>query len=483
MNKKRKIPLKIKGRAPLFIKCCFLSLCLIVLTCTSKNEPENSGKVYASVQKTFKIIQGSGNWPSFRGEHAMGAVDLQDLPDTWDGESGKKIKWKTLIPGLAHSSPSIWGKKLFVTTAITSRITASFRHGLYGDGDASEDRSIHRWCLYCLDKKTGEFLWQRTVVEGIPKDKRHIKSTYANSTPATDGRYVAVFFGSQGLYVYDMSGNLVWKKDFGKIDCGAYDQPSFEWGPASSPIIYKDMAIVQCDTQKESFLIACDIKTGKILWKTKRDELPSWGTPTIVLGEERDELVTNSSNFIYGYDPKTGKELWRLGGSSKITAPTPIFFENLIVVCSGRRPEAPIFVIKTGASGNISLKNGQTSSESIAWSKIRRGPYMPTPIIYRGYLYALRNNGWLDCYDLRTGEEIYRKGIPHAGGGFSASPVAADGKLYLSGEDGDIFVVNSGSKFKLIATNKMGELLMATPAISDGMIYIRAEHHLFAIGR
>lgn len=483
MNKKRKIPLKIKWRDHIFIKFCILSLCLTVLVCTNKNEAKDSGKEYASVQKTFKIIQDSGNWPSFRGEHARGAVDLQDLPDTWDGESGKNIKWKTLIPGLAHSSPSIWGEKLFVTTAITSRKKASFRHGLYGAGDASEDRSHHRWCLYCLDKKTGEFLWQRTVVEGIPKDKRHIKSTYANSTPATDGRYIAVFFGSHGLYVYDMSGNLVWKKDLGKIDCGAYDKPSFEWGPASSPIIYKDMAIVQCDTQKESFLIACDIKTGKTLWKTMRDELPSWGTPTIVLDEERDELVTNSSNFIYGYDPETGKELWRLGGSSKITAPTPIFFENLIVVCSGRRPEAPIFVIKTGASGNISLENNQTSNEFIAWNKTRRGPYMPTPIIYRGYLYALRNNGWLDCYDLRTGEEIYRKSIPHAGGGFSASPVAADGLLYLLGEDGDIFVVNSGSEFKLMATNKMGELLMATPAISKGMIYVRAEHHLFAIGR
>ena len=214
-----------------------------------------------------------------------------------------------------------------------------------------------------------------------------------------------------------------------------------------------------------------------------RDELPSWGTPTIVESDKRIELVTNSSNFIYGYDPATGKELWRLGGSSKITAPTPIFSDDLIVVCSGRGPEAPIFAIKTGANGDITLPDKQTSSESIAWSKTRRGPYMPTPIIYQGYLYTLQNNGRLDCYELQSGKEIYRERISHAGGGFSASPIAADGKIYLPSEDGDIFVVNAGADFKLIATNNMGELLMATPAISEGMMYVRAEHHLFAIGQ
>lgn len=385
----------------------------------------------------------SVNWPTFRGPHASGWLDGQNLPDSWDGESGKNIKWKTLIPGLAHSSPIIWEKRLFVTTAISSRDSVSFRHGLYGDGDASDDRSIHRWCVYCLDKKSGDILWEQTAFQGKPKDKRHIKSTYANSTPVTDGRAVIALFGSQGLYAYDMDGNLIWKKDLGRMDVGAYDAPEYEWGPASSPIIYRDLVIVQVDTQKESFIIACDIKTGKTLWKTERDELPSWGTPTIVEGEKRIELVTNSSNHIYGYDPVSGKELWRLGGSSQITTPTPIFSENLIIVCSGRRPEAPIFAIKKGAMGNISLTENQTGNEYVVWSKLRRGPYMPTPIIYRGYLYAIQNNGRLDCYDLQSGKEIYRERIPHAGGGFSASPVAGDEKIYLQGEDGAVFVVNS----------------------------------------
>jgi len=464
-------------------KLILLFISVVLLSCSNQNDQKDTGQVHASDQKTYNAIKDKGIWPSFRGEYASGTVDGQNLPENWDGQSGKNIKWKTLIPGLAHSSPIIWKEKLFVTTAISSRKDVSFRHGLYGDGDASDDRSHHRWCVYCLDKRTGKILWERTATEGIPKDKRHIKSTYANSTPATDGRYVVALFGSEGLFAYNMDGKFIWKKDLGKMDCGAYDAPEYEWGPASSPIIYKDRVIVQVDTQNESFIIACDIKTGETVWKTIRDELPSWGTPTIIKSDTRIELVTNSSNFIYGYDPATGKELWRLGGSSKITAPTPIYSDNLIIVCSGRGPEAPIFVIRMGANGDITLPDKQTSSESIAWSKTRRGPYMPTPIIYQGYLYTLQNNGRFICYELQSGKEIYRENIPHAGGGFSASPVAADGKIYLPGEDGDIFVVNAGTDSRLIATNNMGELLMATPAISDGMMYVRAEHHLFAIGQ
>ena len=454
-----------------------------ILACSRNRESENGSSTNASVQEPFKIIPDTGNWPSFRWAHASGVADGQNLPDEWDGETGENVKWKVLVSGLAHSSPVLWGEKLFVTTAISSQPDASFRHGLYGDGDASDDRSVHRWNVCCLHKKSGKILWERTATEGVPKDKRHIKATHANSTPVTDGRYVIVLFGSEGLFAYDLDGNFVWKKDLGRINCGAYDHPSLEWGPASSPIIYKNRVIVQCDTQDEDFVIACDIKTGDTVWKTTRDELPSWGTPTVYDGGDRIELVTNASNFIYGYDPMTGKELWRLGGSSKITAPTPIFFDSLIIVCSGRYPEAPIFAIKTGAHGDITLKKEQTSNEFVAWSKTRRGPYMPTPIIYRGYVYILNNNGKFDCYDLKTGEEIYRKKIPHQGGGFSASPVAADGKMYLPGEDGEIFVVKAGPEFELLATNDMGELLMASPALSEGVMYVRAQHHLFAIGR
>jgi outer membrane protein assembly factor BamB len=425
----------------------------------------------------------TSNWPSFRGPQASGVSEGQNLPDRWDGVSGENVKWKRSIPGLAHSSPVIWGDRLYVTTAISSLPNATFKHGLYGEGDASTDLSIHQWKVYCLDKRSGKVVWERIAFEGVPKQKRHMKSTYASSTPVTDGKRVIAFFGSQGLYCYDANGKLLWKRDLGKLDLGAYDAPEYEWGTASSPIIYKNKAIVQCDTQKEDFLLAVDIQTGEIVWKAERDELPSWGTPTIYPGPNRVELVTNASNYIRGYDPETGKELWRLGGSSKITAPTPVFSEDLIVVASGRRPEAPIFVIRAGATGDITLSGGLSSSDQIAWSRQQRGPYMPTPLIYGGYLYILANQGIFDCYELRTGKESYRQRIAHQGGGFSASPTAADGRIYLPSEDGDIFVVKSGKDFALLSTNPMGERLMATPALSDGTMFVRGEHNLFAIGR
>jgi outer membrane protein assembly factor BamB len=336
-----------------------------------------------------------------------------------------------------------------------------------------------------LDTKTGKPVWQQTAYEGTPREKRHIKATYANATPATDGRYIVAFFGSQGLYAYDMAGTPMWKKDLGVLNTGAYDLPEYEWGTASSPIIYKDLAIVQCDTQNESFLLAADIRTGDTVWKTIRHELPSWGTPTVlpVKGTRSAELITNASNFIRGYDPDTGAERWRLGGSSKITAPTPIVTDDLIIVASGRAPERPIFAVRPGARGDITLKKNASSNAHVAWHKTGRGSYMPTPLIYDGVLYVLANQGVLDAYEVRTGEEIYRERIPHEGSGFSASPVASDGKLYLSSEDGDIFIVRAGRAFEIVGRQRMGEPLMATPALAGDTMYVRGQRHLFAVSR
>ncbi|MFQ5650148.1 MAG: PQQ-binding-like beta-propeller repeat protein [bacterium] len=394
----------------------------------------------------------------------------------------QNIKWKTAISGFAHSSPIIWNNKLFVTTAVSSRANATFKHGLYGSGTASDDRSQHAWQVWCLDKTSGKVIWRRTAAEGIPQDKRHIKASYANSTPVTDGRYVVALFGSQGAFAYDFTGKLIWQKNLGRLNMGAYDAPDYEWGSGSSPIIYENLVIFQCDTQDESFLLACDLENGETVWKTSREELPSWGTPTIYPGQDRVELITNGSNFIRGYDPMTGAELWRLGGSSKITAPTPVFSADLIIVASGRRPEKPIYAIRPGAVGDITLAHKQFSNEFVAWFVRGRGPYMPTPLIYQDYLYVLGNSGILDCYELRTGQEVYRQRLSHTGGGFSASPVAADGLIYLTSEDGEIFVVKAGPTYELVARNDLGERIMATPAISENLLYVRAENHLLAIG-
>jgi outer membrane protein assembly factor BamB len=424
-----------------------------------------------------------GSWPSFRGPQASGVAERQNLPDKWDAKTGENILWRTPIPGLAHSSPVVWGQRIFVTSAVSSDPNATFRPGLYGDGDASEDRSRHRWMIYALDKRTGRILWERAAHQGLPVDKRHIKSTYANSTPATDGRIVVAWFGSQGVHAYDVNGRFLWKVDLGRLDFGAYDIPTYEWGSASSPIIWNGLVILQCDTQSDSFILALDAATGRTVWKTERDEIPSWGTPTVALTSSGPEMVANASNYIRGYDPRTGKELWRLGRSSKITAPTPVFSDDMFVVVSGRAPERPIFVVRGGARGDLTLPEGKTNSEAVAWSRTGRGSYMPTPLIYDGILYVLANNGLLDAYDLRKGEEIYRQRLPLIGSGFSASPVAADGKLYLSNEDGEMLVVAAGKSFAHVATNSMGEMLMATPALSDGVMYVRSSKSLFAIGR
>ncbi len=278
-----------------------------------------------------------------------------------------------------------------------------------------------------------------------------------------------------------MNGTLRWKVDLGRLDLGAYDLPSYEWGPASSPIIWKDLVILQVDTQADSFLLALNAATGETVWKTDRDELPSWGTPTVAQTTAGPVLVTNASKFIRGYDPSTGKELWRLGGSSKITAPTPISTGNLLIVASGRGPERPIFVVKPAARGDLTLGAGKTSSDAVVWSKTGRGSYMPTPLALDGLLYVLGNNGVFDAYKIGTGEEVYRQRLPVVGSGYSASPVTADGKIYLSGEDGDMLVVAAGPVFKLLGTNAMGESVMATPALSDGVMYVRGLNTLFAV--
>lgn len=446
--------------------------------------------------KTLRAIQSSArfeqpdrpdksstNWPSFRGVHASGVADGQDLPLGFDAETGKNIRYKIPIPGLAHSSPIVWGDRLFLTTAVSSEENASFKPGLYGSGEASADRSVHEWRVICLDKRSGKTLWQKTAVKAEPVDKRHVKATYANATPATDGKHIIAMFGSHGLYAFSVEGEALWHRDLGRLDVGAYDLPQYEWGSASSPIIYKNLVIVQCDSQKDSFIVALDIATGETVWRTERDELPSWGTPTIFPHPERPELITNGSNFIRGYDPTTGKELWRLGGSSKITAPTPVFADGLIVVASGRAPERPLFAIRSGAEGDITLGRGKTKSAQVAWLKSRRGPYMPTPLIYRGIVYVINNSGQFGAYDLKTGDEHYYERVPQRSHGFSASPIAADGRVYLFGEDGRVFIVKAGDTFELISTHTLGETVMATPALSEGTMYIRGADHLFAIGK
>jgi outer membrane protein assembly factor BamB len=386
----------------------------------------------AVVEEKPVTVAAPKNWPSFRGANASGVADGQLPVTAWDVAKGIHVRWKTPIPGLGNSCPVVWGDNVFVTTAV-GEPKAGLKTGLYGSVDSVKDSSKHRWCVYCLDKRTGKVLWEKTAHEGVPRVKRHPKSTHANSTPATDGRCVVACFGSEGLYCYDFKGNLLWKQQLGTLDSGWFYDAEYQWGFGSSPILYRDLVIVQCDVGKNSFIAAYHLKDGQRAWLTERDEIPSWGTPTIYEGKKRVELVTNATKFARGYDPLTGKELWRLGKNSEITVPTPFAAHDLIFVTSGYRPPRPIYAIRPGASGDISLKDGKTSSDAIAWSNLRDGPYMPTPIVYGDYLYVCSNSGIVTCFEAKTGKRVYRERL---GGeqGYTASPVAADGKLYFTGE-------------------------------------------------
>jgi len=415
------------------------------------------------------------NWPSFRGPGATGVLDTpHGAPISWDVAANRNIVWRTEIPGLGHSSPIIWEDRVFVTTAVSSDPKAVFQYPLAGQLDRRTDLAKQQFKLYCLDRHTGKILWEKVAVERAPAVARHPHNSYASATPATDGKRVVAFFGSEGLYAFDLDGKMLWQQDVGPLDQGAFDVPDYKWGSASSPIIYKDLVIVQCDQQKGSFVAAFDAATGKPRWRTQRDAIPSWATPTVYEGEKLAELVTNGAEYFRGYDPATGAELWKIKGTSMISVPTPFAAHGLIYLASGYyRFIQPIVALKPGATGEV-------AAERVAWRTEKGAPYLPTPIVYGDYFYSFNHRGILTVYNATTGERIYEQRLGE-GAAFSSSPVATGGRLYAASEDGDVYVVKAGPTFELLAANKMNEVVMATPALSNGMLIVRGLNHVFGI--
>ena len=421
------------------------------------------------------------NWPMFRGPQASGVADAQGALVEWDVKGGKNIRWKTPIPGFANSSPVIWGNRIYVATADSSTGVNTFQAGNAGINSLA-DTSEHTWKLYALDTTSGAIVWEKEVHKGVPRTKRHPKGSQAAASPVTDGRRVAVLFGTAGiLATYDVNGTQLWKKDLGTIDNGYVADPAQQWGHSASPILYENSVIIQADQQKGSYIAAYDIADGKELWKTIReDEISTWGTPLVVKGGSGDELITNGTK-VRGYDPKTGKIRWTLGPNSQVVIPTPIAGNGLVYVSGGYQPVRPIYAIRPGGSGDISLPAGKTSNDNIVWSVDRDGPYIPTPLLYRGVVYSLNNNGVLNTFDAMTGERLYR-GRVGPGGAFSASPIAADGRLYFANEDGQVYVVRAGKEYVQIAVNEMAEPITATPAIADGLMVVRTARAVYGIG-
>ncbi|MFO0815858.1 MAG: PQQ-binding-like beta-propeller repeat protein [Gemmatales bacterium] len=425
-------------------------------------------------------ITAPANWPSFRGPDGTGVVEGQHPPIKWNGKEGTNVRWKTEIPGLGHSCPVVWGNRIFLTTAVSSQPDQKIRIGNYGDVGSVNDTSKHTWHVICVDRDTGKILWNKQAYEGTPKIKRHLKGSQANCTVATDGKHVLACFGSEGLYCYDFAGKLLWKRDLSTLDSSFSLDQEYEWGFANSPLIHDGLAILQCDLSRDSFIAAFKLEDGDKVWSTPRDEIPSWSSPVIWRNSLRTEIVTNASQYARSYDPKTGAELWRLAKKSEATIPAPVCGKDVVYISSGNRPIQPIFAIKPGASGDISLKEKEDKSAHVLWSTLRGGPYMPTPILYGNYFYTCSNSGVLACYDAATGKEIYKKRT--GSGSYTASPVAADGRIYLSSEQGEVHVVKAGPTFELLAVNTLDDYIMATPAISNGSLFVRSQHFLWSLG-
>jgi outer membrane protein assembly factor BamB len=421
-------------------------------------------------------------WTSYRGYMSSGVLDNTNLPDSFNLDKMINVRWKVEIPGLGLSSPVIWGNNLFITTAISQTDKSGFKPGIYGDVSPVKDSSDHEWKVYCIDKNTGRTIWERTACTGIPKIKRHPKSTHANTSVATDGKHVVAFFGSEGLYCYDITGKLLWQNNFGVLKSVFFIMKNAEWEFASSPIIYNGVVIIQADVLENSFVAAYDVETGKELWKTDRNEYPGWCTPNVYINQGKAIVALNGFKHRGGYDIETGKEVWKMSGGGDIQIPTPIIGEDIIYFNSAHGRSSPIIAVKKNAAGDITLKDGETSNDFIQWSIPRGGSYMQTLLLYHERLYNVNWNGTVNCMDPLTGKEIFTAKLGKAKS-FAASPVASDGRIYIVDEEGTVYIIKDGDTFTQLAEIPMKDNSMTAPAITDGMIYFRTQKYLIAVGK
>jgi outer membrane protein assembly factor BamB len=418
------------------------------------------------------------NWPGWRGE-GLGISPETNLPHQWSENEG--VVWKTPIPGAGHSSPIVWGNRVFVTTGLPEDPNVeSFRGGVFMGGDRSEpDASEYAYRVICLDADNGDILWSQAVARQTPKTRRHTKNTYASETPVTDGKVVFASFGSSGLYALDFEGTVLWQRDLGLM------RGRTGWGTASSPILFRNTVIVNCDSDDDSYIAAFDKTTGDPVWRTERDEGPSWGTPFLFKANVRAMVVTNATRRMRGYEADTGKLLWECGGGSRISVPSPVATRGLVFLSSGHNMmrQCPIMAVHAEAMGDITPPRGQSVSDGVVWSHASGGPYVTSPIAIGDYLYVPLDKGVLACYEARTGKTLYEDQKLGTRNTVTASPIAADGKIYIQTEDGECYIIKQGPAFEILGVNKLDETFCASPAVSSGRIYLRGRKHLYCIGK
>jgi outer membrane protein assembly factor BamB len=418
------------------------------------------------------------NWPGFRGPGARGVgEDGKGLPDKWS--TTENVAWKLDIPGRGWSSPVVWGDSVFITTVINTGESEAPKKGLYFGGDRlNPPTSVHQWKVICLDLSTGKVRWERQVHEGQPKSSMHIKSSYASETAVTDGQRVYFSFGNLGIFCFDFEGNELWRRDIKPF------KTRNGWGTAASPAIHDGRLYFCYDNEEASYIQALDAKTGSEIWRKDREEKSNWSTPYIWQHDGKTEIVTPGSGQVRSYD-LDGNILWTLKGMSSITIGTPYQFNELLIVSSGyvMDPKRPVYAIKPGASGDISLTDGQTSNQFIAWSQPKAAPYNPSTIVYKDRLYVLYDRGTLGCFDAKTGSEVYGMKRLQGGTAFTTSPWAYDGKVFCLSEDGTTSVVKAGDEFEILHTNSLAEddMGMASPAIVGDMLLIRTAARIYCI--
>lgn len=418
-------------------------------------------------------------WPSFRGPQASG-VAHGAAPTSWDMETGQNVLWKIPIPGLGLSSPVIWGSYVFLTTAVSGDAEPMLKEGQYGSPWSVDDNGEQLWQIMAFDRESGALLWQRTAHRGEPAIGRHPKSSHANSTVATDGERVVAFFGSEGLYVYSMDGQELWSKDLGVLHSGSFMMPPAQWGFASSPILHDGKVIVQCDILQGSFLAVFDADDGREIWRSPRDEFPTWSTPTVITHDGAQQVVVNGFKHMGAYDLDSGESLWRLSGGGDVPVPTPIYAHGLIYLTNAHGAMSPVYAIRPDGRGDISLTGDASTNDHIAWSVPRGGAYLPTPLVYGDELYVCRDQGILRCLDATTGVEHYKVRID-TNAGFTSSGVAANGILYYPSETGEIHLVKAGPEFEEPTVFDMGEVMLSSPAIAHDTLFVRTRRHLVAL--
>jgi outer membrane protein assembly factor BamB len=417
------------------------------------------------------------HWPQLRGPQALGVSENVDLPDNWSDTTN--VLWTRDVAGRGWSSPVVWGNRIFLTTVINEGESEVPKKGLYFGGDRLQiPTSIHEWKVVCLDLNTGKVQWQQTVRKAVPETSHHLKNSFASETPVTDGEHVYAYFGNVGVFCFTLDGKEVWSK---KLEPR---KMRYGWGTAASPVLHKDRLYIVNDNHEESYLLALEKKTGKQVWRIKRDEKSNWSTPYIWENKLRTEIITPGTQKHRAYD-LDGKLLYEFVGASSITIATPYSKFGLLYLSSGyvRSKAKPLFAIRPGASGDISLTGEETSNEHIVWSQQQAASYNPTTLVYGDLLYVLLDRGLFACYDAKTGEPVYgRKRIPN-GRAFTASPWAYAGKIFCLNEFGKTFVVKAGREFELLHTNSLGknEMCMATPAMVGDKLIIRTEKRVYCI--